>query len=78
MKKLDYKWVALILLWVAFFLQQGTRQLFGSLSSTVLPWIQNTLGQSTGLASLAGFYLLGALVVLLARVFFLSRDLERK
>ena len=59
-----------IMMWVAF--------LFGSLSSTVLPWIQNTLGQSTGLASLAGFYLLGALVVLLARVFFLSRDLERK
>lgn len=29
MKKLDYKWTALILLWVAFFLQQGTRQLFG-------------------------------------------------
>lgn len=29
MKKLDYKWMALILLWVAFFLQQGTRQLFG-------------------------------------------------
>ena len=27
--KLDYKWVALGLLWVAFFLQQGTRQLFG-------------------------------------------------
>ena len=52
--------------------------LFGSLSSTVLPWIQNTLGQSTGLASLAGFYLVGALVVLLARVSFLSRDLEAK
>ena len=52
--------------------------LFGSLSSTVLPWIQNTLGQSTGLASLAGFYLLGALVVLIARVLFLSRDLEAK
>ncbi len=29
MKKLDYKWQALALLWVAFFLQQGTRQLFG-------------------------------------------------
>lgn len=29
MKRLDYKWTALILLWVAFFLQQGTRQLFG-------------------------------------------------
>ena len=26
---LEYKWFALILLWVAFFLQQGTRQLFG-------------------------------------------------
>ena len=52
--------------------------LFGSLSSTVLPWIQTTLGQSTGLASLAGFYLLGALVVLIARVSFLSRDLEAK
>ena len=29
MKRIDYKWVALALLWVAFFLQQGTRQLFG-------------------------------------------------
>ena len=29
MKKLDYKWTALALLWVAFFLQQGTRQLLG-------------------------------------------------
>jgi MFS family permease len=28
-KKDSYKWVALALLWVAFFLQQGTRQLFG-------------------------------------------------
>lgn len=27
--RVDYKWKALILLWVAFFLQQGTRQLFG-------------------------------------------------
>jgi len=29
MKRIDYKWTALALLWVAFFLQQGTRQLFG-------------------------------------------------
>ena len=28
-KKDNYKWWALGLLWVAFFLQQGTRQLFG-------------------------------------------------
>ena len=29
MKDSNYKWWALGLLWVAFFLQQGTRQLFG-------------------------------------------------
>ena len=29
MRKDGYKWFALALLWVAFFLQQGTRQLFG-------------------------------------------------
>ena len=37
---MNYKWRALALLWVAFFLQQGTRQIFGaSLSS-----IQGSLG----------------------------------
>lgn len=40
MKKLDYKWTALLLLWVAFFLQQGTRQLFGP----SVPAIGTTLG----------------------------------
>ncbi len=40
MKKLDYKWTALILLWVAFFLQQGTRQLFGP----SIPAICNSIG----------------------------------
>ena len=51
--------------------------LFGSLSSTVLPWIQNALGPSTGLASLGGFYAVGALVIWLARAVFLRRDYER-
>ena len=51
--------------------------LFGSLSSTVLPWIQKSLGPSNGLASLAGFYLIGALVILVARVCFLRKDYER-
>ena len=41
MKTLDYKWTALILLWVAFFLQQGTRQLYGpslgAMCATLLP-----------------------------------------
>ena len=40
--KLDYKWRALILLWVAFFLQQGTRQIFGATLSS----IQASLGVS--------------------------------
>ena len=53
--------------------------LFGSLSSTVLPWLAKTLGgnMSWSMASLAGFYLVGALVILLARTCFLRRDCER-
>ena len=34
-KKLDYKWIALFLLWVAFFLQQGTRQIYGPLLGSI-------------------------------------------
>jgi len=39
---MNYKWRALALLWVAFFLQQGTRQIFGA----TLTSIQGTLGAS--------------------------------
>ena len=35
MKKLEYKWIALALLWVAFFLQQGTRQVYGPLLGSI-------------------------------------------
>ena len=51
--------------------------LFGSLSSTVLPWIAKTLGgnMSYSMASLAGFYLVGALILAVARCAFLKRDL---
>ena len=35
MKKTDYKWVALALLWGAFFLQQGTRQIYGPLLGSI-------------------------------------------
>ena len=35
MKKIDYKWIALALLWVAFFLQQGTRQVYGPLVGSI-------------------------------------------
>jgi len=35
MKKIEYKWFALALLWVAFFLQQGTRQIYGPLLGSI-------------------------------------------
>ena len=35
MKKIDYKWTALILLWIACFLQQGMRQIFPPLASSI-------------------------------------------
>ena len=50
MKKTDYKWVALALLWVAFFLQQGMRQIYGPLLGS----IQSAVGATDvqlGLAS---------------------------
>ena len=51
--------------------------LFGSLSSTALPVIAKSFGGNMGysMASLAGFYLVGALVILLSRIAFLRRDL---
>lgn len=53
--------------------------LFGSLSSTVLPWLAKMLGgnMAWSMSSLAGFYLIGALVIFLARACFLGRDYEK-
>ncbi len=50
MKKLDYKWTALALLWVAFFLQQGTRQVYGPLLSS----IRDTTGADAVSAGVVG------------------------
>jgi len=50
--------------------------IFGSSSSTVLGWMKEQFGMQTGLASLAGFYLTGALVILVARLRFLKKDYE--
>lgn len=52
--------------------------LFGSLSSVVLPWLAKLLGgnMSLSMASLAGFYLMGVFVILLARTLFHKRDYE--
>ena len=35
MKKIDYKWTALFLLWIACFFQQGMRQIFPPLTKTI-------------------------------------------
>lgn len=40
MKRIDYRWVALGLLWVAYFLLQGTRQIYGA----TLPQIRADFG----------------------------------
>ena len=50
--------------------------IFGSSSSTVLGWMKGRFGMQTGLASLAAFYLVGALVILVARLRFLKKDYE--
>ncbi len=42
MNKSSYKWWALLLLWIAFFLQQGTRQIFGA----TLPLIRESFNVS--------------------------------
>lgn len=53
--------------------------LFGSISSTVLPFIAKLTGDnmSVSMSSLGGFYLTGAAVILLARIFYLRRDLVK-
>ncbi len=49
---------------------------FGSTSSTVLGLMKQHFTMQTGLVSLAGFYLVGVVVISIARFFFLKRDYE--
>ncbi len=62
-----YKWEVVILLWVAYFLNQGDRQVF----NTVLPHIQAFLGVSDGTMGMisTGFNLFFALTVPFAGYF---------
>ena len=48
--------------------------LVGAFSPTVLGVLKTNFGLSFGLASLAGFYVLGGAIILFARVFFFSAD----
>jgi len=49
---------------------------FGAIAPVVLGWVKDHFSMSVGLASLAFFFLAGALVILVARLKFLSRDYE--
>jgi len=49
---------------------------FGAIAPVVLGWVKDHYSMSVGLASLAFFFLAGALVILVARLKFLSRDYE--
>ena len=51
--------------------------LFGSFSTTILGWMREHLSSQLGLASLAVVYLVGAVALAVARIFFFRRDYER-
>ena len=55
MKRIDYKWKALALLWVAFFLQQGTRQIFGATLTSIQGSLDVTAKQIGLVATLFTF-----------------------
>ena len=48
--------------------------ILGSFSPVVLGWIKDATSMRQGFASLSAFYIAGALVILVARLFFLKRD----
>ena len=47
---------------------------FGAVAPVVMGLVKNSLGLSLGMASLAIFFVVGAIIILVARVFFLKRD----
>jgi len=49
---------------------------FGSLAPMALGWVKDNFSMSVGLVSLSGFFLLGALFILIARLRFLKNDYE--
>jgi len=49
---------------------------FGSLAPVALGWVKDHFSMSAGLASLSGFFLVGALFIVIARVRFLKNDYE--
>ena len=51
--------------------------LLGSFSSMVTGWMNDNLTVRFSIAAFAGFYIVGALMLIVARVFFFNRDYER-
>lgn len=82
-----YKWRLLLFLFVAFFLELGTRQLYNAVlpqiaaemrpfgvTDTQLGAVGSVFGAVFGFASLCVFYLLGAAVLVPAIAKFFKRD----
>jgi len=46
----------------------------GSVAPVIMGWMKSRVGLAAGLSSLAGFYLFGAVCILVAVLFFLKRD----
>ncbi len=46
----------------------------GSVAPVIMGWMKSRVGLAAGLSSLAGFYLFGAICILVAVLFFLKRD----
>ncbi|MBO7207090.1 MAG: hypothetical protein J6W10_05705, partial [Kiritimatiellae bacterium] len=51
--------------------------LLGSFSSMVTGWMKDNMAVQFSIAAFAGFYVVGALLLIAARVFFFKRDYER-
>ena len=50
--------------------------IFGAIAPVALGWVKDNFTMRAGLVSLAGFFLVGALIILVARVRFLAHDRE--
>lgn len=57
-------------------LMLGIAFVFGSTAPIVLGWLRDNFSMALGIASLSGFYLLGAFLILIGRNFFFKKDYE--
>ena len=69
-RKLDYKWVVLLLVSIACFLAQGTRLIY----SAVMGFLNDAFTPRVSMASLTVIAVVGVLAILYARLFTFKKD----